>query len=86
VREGYSFKDWLLSRPFYDAQPDWSRKLGWFVGIPAWLAWGYFILSGTLFTHRVLAMTIFGIFAAVALVQNFYFFFRRPSGRDVKNV
>ena len=80
MNKRYGLGDWLLSRPFRDAQPTWSRKLGWFVGIPAWVAWGYFIVSGTLNQHLTLALCVFGIFAAVALVQNFYFFFGKGRG------
>jgi hypothetical protein len=74
VKRRYGLGDWLLSRPFRDAQPAWSRKLFWFAGFPAWLGFGYFGVLESFDPHKTLALVCFGVFAAVALVQNYYFF------------
>ena len=67
-------RKWRWDLGFYEAQPSWSKKLWWFVGFPAWLAWGAFILSGSLQKYEGVASVFFAIFAVVAAIGNFYFF------------
>ena len=67
-------RSWLSGGRFYEAQPAWSKKLWWFVGFPAFLLWGGFIVSGTLNEYQGAALAVFGIAFVVAAVQNFYFF------------
>ena len=65
-------RKWRWDLGFYEAQPSWSKKLFWFVGFPAWLAWGAFIVTDTVNTYQGPALATFGIFAIVAAIGNFY--------------
>ena len=67
-------RSWLTGGRFYEVQPNWSKKLFWYVGFPSWLIWGWFIISDRLNEYQTLALVDFGIFGAVAAVGNFFFF------------
>lgn len=72
MREG-GLASWLTGWRFQQVQPRWSKRMFWLVGLPVWLTWGFFVASGTLFEYRAIALTAFAVFAAVAVVQNYFF-------------
>ena len=67
-------RSWLSGTRFWEVQPVWFKKLWWFVGFPAWLIWGGFIISGTLNEYQTLALDDLGVFGVVAAIGNFFFF------------
>jgi hypothetical protein len=75
-------RSWWDFGGFYRAQPAWARKLYWFATTPVFLLWGWFIVSGAIETHRDMALFVFGVFSALAVIHNFYFLKALVGGRD----
>jgi hypothetical protein len=73
---------WLDFGGFYRAQPAWARKLYWFVTIPVFVVWGWFIISGAIEAHGHLALMVFGILFVLGAIHNFYFFSAMGRGRQ----
>ena len=49
--------------------PRWLKALTLLVGLPAWLGFAVMILTGGIFDHQTATLTLFGIFAFVAVCQ-----------------
>ena len=63
---------WRFPNDFQASQPRWSRRLLWFVGIPAWLAFGGAVLNSTngggLPIWGGFALAVFGAICAIQWV------------------
>ena len=49
--------------------PRWLKAQTLIVGLPAWLGFATMIATGAMFEHEEVTLTLFGMFAFVALCQ-----------------
>lgn len=49
--------------------PRWLKALTLIVGLPAWLGFATMIVTGSIFEHETVTLTLFSSFAFVALCQ-----------------
>jgi hypothetical protein len=66
--------DWLPVSAFHEVQPDWSKRLFKLVGIPALLLMMLSLATGVGFEHQWIPITLFAVWAIVALLGNVVFF------------
>lgn len=52
--------------------PRWLKVLTLFVGFPAWLGFAGMIVTGSIFEHQTMTLTLFAVFGFVALCQTVF--------------
>jgi uncharacterized membrane protein YjdF len=60
--------------------PAWSKKVWWFIGVPAWIIFALLIVSGKSFELQWLSFIFFAAFAVPAAIQCFYIWRGRING------
>lgn len=73
--------EWLPASAMYRVQPDWSKRLLRMIGYPALVLMMLSLLSGVGFDHEWVPISLFAIWAIVALMANVVFFKARERGR-----
>lgn len=59
----------MWSRSSWQLFPRWLKVLTLLVALPAWLGFAAMIVTGSIFEHETATLTLFGIFAFVAVCQ-----------------
>lgn len=56
-------------RTYWLSLPDWLRRVTLFVFLPAWIGFTFLALTAEIFTHRGLALALFGACFVIAAIH-----------------